>query len=326
MEETYKSFSATQLAGETSFIRWVRHGENDRAWTEWISEYPSTRPIVEQAKRIVLDVSSIRAYSLYENEQSELWDRIQSNLSAPLAQSKPEIKTRKIYRWSLVAAAAALALFFWLRQPGPMSNVIAQAGEHQEIILPESSQIKLNAGSSITYNEKRFTSHREVRMTGEAFFEVRPGSQFTVVTDQGSVTVLGTSFNVIAREGRFEVSCYTGKVKVENKNQDQQMLTPGLRTTENSKEHKLTVSSFTPGTGAPEWTTGKFVFSDQPLYLVVEELERQYNVKIHLEPGIEQMRYTGLFESGDLEKALYLITWPLHLRTQTSNQVISIVR
>lgn len=326
MEEAYKSFSATQLAGETTFIRWVRHGENDQAWAEWMSEYPATQSTVSQARQIVLDISALRANSLHGNERNELWNKIQSNLSIPEQLHKPEIKTRKIFRWSLVAAAAALALFFWLRQPGPISNVMAQAGEHREIKLPESSQIKLNAGSSITYNEKRFASHREVRMEGEAFFEVTPGSRFTVVTDQGSVTVLGTSFNVIAREGRFEVSCYTGKVKVENKNQDQQLLTPGLRTTENSKEHKLTVSPFTPGASVPEWTAGKFVFSDQPLYLVVEELERQYNVRIHLEPGIEQMRYTGLFESGDLDKALYLITWPLHLRTQTSNQVISIVR
>ena len=71
---------------------------------------------------------------------------------------------------------------------------------------------------------------------------------------------------------------------------------------------------------------GKFSYENQPLSEVINELERQYDIDIKLEHGLEDLKYTGLFESGDLDTALYLITWPLHLKSSTKGKKVTISR
>ena len=92
------------------------------------------------------------------------------------------------------------------------------------------------------------------------------------------------------------------------------------------KEHdQLIKKTFDASSASPGWIQGKFTFEDQPLSVVVDELERQYDVTVKLAPGIEDTRYTGLFESGDLEKAVNLIPWPLHLKAEISGKTISYI-
>ncbi|HJW29924.1 MAG TPA: FecR domain-containing protein, partial [Saprospiraceae bacterium] len=119
---------------------------------------------------------------------------------------------------------------------------------------------------------------------------------------------------------------YTGKVKVTADTQNELLITPGLRCTKDKLENLLVQNTFDASGQSPEWTNGKFVFEDQPLQIVIEELQRQYNIHVNMEAGIGQLRYTGLFESGDLEKALYLVTWPLHLRSSIKGTTVSITR
>ncbi|HUR31772.1 MAG TPA: DUF4974 domain-containing protein, partial [Saprospiraceae bacterium] len=68
----------------------------------------------------------------------------------------------------------------------------------------------------------------------------------------------------------------------------------------------------------------KFYFDDQPLSVIVEELERQYKVKVTMAPDLHDTRLTGLFESGNLGKALYNITWPLNLRYEINDNTVII--
>ena len=65
---------------------------------------------------------------------------------------------------------------------------------------------------------------------------------------------------------------------------------------------------------------------NQPLVDVISELERQYDINVKLEAGLKDLKYTGLFESGNLDSALYLITWPLHLKSSTKGKTVTISR
>lgn len=228
-----------------------------------------------------------------------------------------------LWKWGL-AAAVSFAFVVWFNKVTATDNVYAFFGETKEINLVDESIVILNAGSSITYKKRTFNGNRVLRLDGEAFFDVKPGSTFTVKTNYGSVVVLGTSFNVIAREGIFEVDCYTGKVRVQTNKTQNIVLTAGERSIENSNDQTLVRSTFLPSEGGPEWTKGKFVFENQPLLRVVSELERQYDIKVNLEKGLENKPYTGLFESGDINKALQLITEPLHLKSNVSGKTVNI--
>ncbi len=323
MREQYKSYSSIQLAGEDVFIAWVRHGAHAREWEEWLQQHTQAKVATEEAKRIVLDLVHLPEYVLSDEEQHGLWDNISFDISLP---SPPEAKIKRGWiRW-LTVAAAAVVLLIWLNTKSTPITILALAGEQKAIQLPESSHIQLNSGSRLIYDARHFDSDREVKLVGEAFFKVHPGSKFTVITPQGSVTVLGTSFNVIAWPDRFEVTCYTGKVMVENESKDRETITPGERCTTDEESRELQTNLFPLSAESPDWTRGKFVFENQPLKIVVEELERQYNIKVKLAPGLAELKYVGLFDSGDLDKALSLITWPLHLKVEKNGDTVSIVR
>ena len=326
MKEQYISYSAIQLASEDSFIAWVMHGAYTREWEEWLRQHTHVQEKSAQARQLVLDMMQLPQSMMSADEENALWNKISNDISVTASSQTGKPSNTKVIRWMTIAAAAAIALFIWFGTRSNPTTVIAQAGEHQSFQLPESSRIELNAGSNIVYNKRRFKSDRELTLTGEAFFEVQPGSRFTVHTPQGSVTVLGTSFNVIAWPDRFEVTCYTGKVKVENQNKDQLTITPGERCKNDEATKKLSTNTVSLTTEKPEWIQGKFVFDNQPLKIVAEELERQYNITVQLEPGLEDMPYAGLFESGDLDEAIKLITWPLLLKAEKKGNTVLIGR
>ena len=326
MKEQYISYSAIQLASEDSFIAWVMHGAYTREWEEWLRQHTHVQEQSAQARQLVIDMMQLPQSMMSADEEKTLWNKISNDISITVSDQTRKTSGTKVIRWMTVAAAAVVALFIWFGTRSNQTTIVAQAGEHPSIQLPESSRIELNAGSNIVYNKKRFKTDRELTLVGEAFFKVHPGSRFTVNTPQGSVTVLGTSFNVIAWPDRFEVTCYTGKVKVENQNKDQLTLTPGERCKNEEGVGKLSTASFTLDTDKPEWTQGKFVFDNQPLKIVVEELARQYNITVKLQPGLEDLPYAGFFESGDLDEALDLITWPKHLKAEKQGNTILIGR
>jgi transmembrane sensor len=322
MDARYRSYSSTQLAGEDSFVRWVRHGEQSREWQTWVDQQPEVHRKVDEARKIVLTLSSSSTADLSATEKAELWNRIHSKIEKEPVKNKSG-RVMVLWKWGL-AAAAALTLVVWINHLTSNEKVFAQTGEQKEINLPEGSAVILNAGSAITYKSATFEKDRILQLDGEAFFKVKSGSTFSVKTSKGTVTVVGTSFNVYSRGDRFEVNCYTGKVKVQASSKNEQLITAGQRTL--LTENGLAAIPFSPTEETPGWTSGKFSFDDQPLTEVIGELERQYDVNVTMAPGLETERYTGFFESGNLDEALELITWPLHLTATKKGKTITISR
>lgn len=319
MEDKYKSYTVAQLAADDSFILWILRGENDQFWSQWLYANPGKTKTITEASLLIKSLAA-DSNTLGDSSKKELWNTIQSSVRKV---HEPGIrKTTSILPWS-IAAAAAFALLIWVFSTQKVEKVMAEAGEKKEIILPESSSVTINAGSKLVYHNANFKDDRDIRLEGEAFFKVNPGTTFTVITDQGNVTVLGTSFNVISRPGRFEVTCYTGKVKVEKSPTQYAEIVAGEKIISGKDIFEKRFISITYG---PSWINGKFTFEDQPLSVVIEELERQYNINVSLQPGIKDMRYTGLFEAGALENALHLITWPLHLKYEIRKDAVNIYK
>jgi len=151
-------------------------------------------------------------------------------------------------------------------------------------ILPDSSSIYLAAGSSLSYAEDFPEKGRDIKLTGAAFFDVKrdEAKPFTIHTGKVQTQVLGTSFKVTAFEGELlEVAVATGKVAVgtsENKNKIA-ILTPGKKVSFDplTKKAKLSIIAID---GLEQWKSGELIFDDQPLELVVKELQRRYGVRV----------------------------------------------
>ena len=137
-----------------------------------------------------------------KTSRDDIWANLYNRVQEP--GNKNEGKLRKInfsLKYQLSAAASIIVLIglFYLFNLNKQITCITQLGEMKEYVLPDQSKVILNADSKLTYKKGFWNSSREVYLTGEAIFEVKKGSLFTVNTNKGNVRVLGTSFNVFTR-------------------------------------------------------------------------------------------------------------------------------
>lgn len=193
---------------------------------------------------------------------------------------------------------------------GDTTVVKTLASNTASVELPDKSSVKLNAESSLNYKKRNWKKKREVNLVGEAYFKVAKGSQFDVVTWSGKVSVLGTQFNVKQRVNYFEVTCYEGLVSVTYKNRIIKL--PA------GKTFKLIDGAVIEGESrdlAPTWAN-KYLssFKSVPYSEVIQEFERQYNIKIEANNIDTDQLFSGSFTNTNKELALKSITLPLKLK------------
>ena len=210
-----------------------------------------------------------------------------------------------------VAAAIAVLVvcsFFYINSLD--ENFATQFAENKSILLPDASEIILNADSEISYSEKKWEKERNVDLTGEAFFKVAKGKQFTVTTDDGQVAVLGTQFNVENRKGFFEVTCYEGLVRVTYKDKETKLPAGTSFMVINDK----IVEANAPHTTVPTWINKESTFKSIPLQYVLDEFERQHNIKVETQNIDTEQLYTGTFSNTDANLALQSISVPSQIK------------
>ena len=193
------------------------------------------------------------------------------------------------------------------------------ASEHTTIALPDQSKVTLNAGSSIVYSKKDWQDNRCLNLEGEAYFEVAKGNIFDVITSQGTVTVVGTAFNVKQRDDYFEVQCFEGIVSVTSRGTKTQLI---AGETYRQLDNKITQDK--TRFQWPQWTQHKSSFKAVPFDEVITEMERQYNINIKVDQVDVKRLFTGGFMHDDIEKALLSITEPMDLtfKINGSNDVV----
>jgi ferric-dicitrate binding protein FerR (iron transport regulator) len=182
------------------------------------------------------------------------------------------------------------------------------ASEKTTIELPDASTVIVNAMSELRYSKNKWNQKREIALMGEAFFDVAKGSKFNVITSEGIVSVLGTQFNVKQRSGYFEVECFEGIVKVTSQNTSEQ-LEAGDRFRVSNGQISLGHTSFQK----PQWTKNVSSFDRTPIFEVIAELERQFNVEVEIDKKQTERLFTGGFVHDNLENALKSIAEPMGL-------------
>ena len=167
----------------------------------------------------------------------------------------------------------------------------AEYGQQSNVRLSDGSQVKLNAGTKITYPEKFSSGKREIAIRGQAFFDVArdPERPFIINTGKLQVTVLGTSFDVNSFEddNMSSITVMSGKVRVSIDGRTETIL---LSKNEQLVYNKETISYYKQSVSAQEtiaWIKGILRFEDAPLTDVFRQLERWYNVEIRLSGNVE---------------------------------------
>lgn len=235
-----------------------------------------------------------------------------------LAHPKTPAKTTPLYKrgW-LQAAAIAVALLGLAIAMTIPTHEKAGNGKQYAFTLPDASEVILNAGSDASYTAWNWGSNRHIALNGEAYFKVAKGKKFEVKTQWGTVSVLGTKFNVKARENRFEVVCYEGKVRVVSQGKTV-ILTPNGRI---AFANGKTEAEVIAGTAEPQWLHSELAFNRESLPGVIAEIERQYDVKIKT-TAVSAQLFSGSVPGNDLDAALKILSVTYHLNVSKTSETI----
>lgn len=238
----------------------------------------------------------------FSKSKEAVWNELMDNLDEEPARTKVIA-----LNWFKYAAAAAIMLLLsttaFLRFY--TESIVTPAGLHSSVLLPDGSEVELNAGSEISFHPYWWMFEREVNFEGEAFFEVEKGSKFRVVSARGSTEVLGTSFNINSRKGAYQVYCKTGKVNVVVFNSSLMIEPNEMAVAEKSGLNKQAVLNEAEIVG---WVENRFVFNSADVNTVFEELELQFDVKIEVDRSIASQKYTGSFRrTNGVEQNLEVI-------------------
>lgn len=164
------------------------------------------------------------------------------------------------------------------------------------LVLPDGSDVWLNAASAVTYPTSFSGKERTVTLKGEAYFDIRPDAKkpFSVkLTDNTEVKVLGTAFNINAYENEHVIATtlINGSVQI-NAGNNSSTLKPG---------YQASVAHTTPGIQVSRadtsqvlaWKNGIFNFEDADIQAVMKQLERWYDIDVQYENGIPGIKFGG---------------------------------
>ncbi|MBC9915002.1 FecR family protein [Chitinophaga varians] len=241
-------------------------------------------------------------------------------------------------RWAMAASVISVIFAGYLFRNNlrnimgapAMYTVVTNQHQVREIILPDSSVVVLNVNSRLRYPEK-FNSHRNVELSGEAFFDIRKNSTaaFTVKASHLDVKVLGTSF-VVSDDRATEtarVTVKTGRVQVVVPDARQeplsilsasQQFTYAVRRREGKTERDVAVNT--------EWTSQLLVFRNTPLREVFAAMEGSLQVKIvSRNEEINKRTFTGSFlKEDDIAGILNILSLSYGLKIKQTGNLIEV--
>ena len=212
------------------------------------------------------------------------------------------------FRFSGLAVAVVLIVsaLVWFVQQHMFSpdEWRAAYGEQISTYLPDGSLFWLNSGSILKWEQ--CDDVRLVTLVGEAFFDVEKADvPFVVKTENASIRVVGTRFNVWARE-ETRISVQQGIVELESylKNVQKKMLLIGQLGVVDASGQMMPVANVDINHYFG-WIEGKLVFEKMPIPEVIAELERHFNVSIDLQnPALQERTLTATFNQLPVQSVL----------------------
>lgn len=340
MEINYGNFNATDFLEDRRFIEWVKYRppELEKFWSEWRATKPLNLAAFNEAERQLTLILSAERFEPQTGEKREVLQKILKSIGE--AGEKILIRKRHIRRWMIAASAAAVlivvgALWFVIGDRNSRTMVTTAYGEIKKIVLPDQSQIILNAHSHIAFKVNwKGDEPREVWLEGEAHFDVkhlniqnaavRENDRFIIHTNLMVVEVLGTVFNVKERRGRVEVSLESGSVKVMIKNGKNKgwILKPGELAVFNDGANELEMQVQNPEIHKA-WTDRKMLADNTTLQEIIQTIEDQYGYKVILEDSeLANRRIDGTIPFKSESNILFVLSNILQIDIVKNDNVL----
>jgi ferric-dicitrate binding protein FerR (iron transport regulator) len=268
------------------------------------------------------------------------WNSLLSKIDKEgLVTAKAEGRMRIMRNTFLRVAAAALILISigtsvtYLANSGAFSKRITLATtsdqDHMVVDLPDGSRVFMNRNSQFSYRANFGEKKRDVRLTGEAFFEISHDKSKPFIIDAGKarIKVVGTSFNVITNniDSAVEVFVKTGRVELSNNSGSQSItLDPGFVGTIDSN---LPAKRVNDNINYMAWKERRLVYNGQKLEIVFRDLKRVYNMDIVAEDtDILENSWTSPIDNQTPDTIIQLICVSFNLSYSKDGNVYHLVK
>lgn len=212
-------------------------------------------------------------------------------------------------------------------------TISTELGLTKKLTLTDGSIVKLNVGSSVYYTDRFGQDSREIKLIGEAFFQVAKDDNkpFKVITGDITTIALGTSFNINAypEKGNIDISLATGKVKVEASDNSKKVidsfyLEPGEKASYSLSTKDIRKQIFDPDE-ILAWKDGIIYFKNADEAAIIEKLERWYDVDIEVvKKTSKSIDLTTKFEKASLENVLESLGFTLGFEFSINDKKVDI--
>jgi transmembrane sensor len=362
-EENFKSLINSYLSKQAS-------KEDYNRLKTWIEHSKDNKKHFIELSRTWLLTSQVSSRGKFNKAKYDEWKKLSEILTAKAINTSviPISPLQKVIRIAavlllLVSVGATIA---WRITSQRLHNLISMETVHRinvplggksEVILPDGSMVKLNAGSNLTYSGHFGLHERIVMLEGEGYFEVEtnPELPFVVEASNLKIKAFGTKFNVKAypEEEEITTTLIEGVVKIEGVNIDL-TLEPSQKVTYIKaryrqvipEEGKIEAEEEAGAVGKKveviepprlllaknintreitSWKDGFYIFSNEKLISLAVILERKYDVSIKIESEeLMNHRFTGTFHHETLEQILSIINMSAPISYKIDNGVVTI--
>ena len=275
----------------------------------WIAASAENQQYFIRQREIWFSAVSREAASVYDKDKAfeNFRNRVESQKEIQ-STSRRGFSLSALWRYAAVVAIiiAVGCISYWQGEVNVKDtfadiSVEAPLGSKTKLYLPDGTLVWLNAGSRMTYSQGFGVDNRKVELEGEGYFEVKRNEKipFFVKTKDLQLQVLGTKFNFrdYPEDHEVVVSLLEGKVGLNNllREEKEAVLSPDERAVLNKANGLLTVESVN-AYNASQWPDGYLFFDEELLPDIAKELERSYNVKIHIaNDSLKTFRFYGNF-------------------------------
>ncbi|WKD85496.1 hypothetical protein KCTC32516_00837 [Polaribacter huanghezhanensis] len=300
--------------------------KNTNDTLKWLNRDVSEEELLRLKK--AEDFKTLEKIAFYSSQIKTPKINIEKSLDDLKIKTQNKTKKGKIVPFNfkhLYKYAAAIVILFtstYFLFFNTTSTYKTKFAQTKNVYLPDDSEVVLNANSEISYAKKSWEENRNLTLSGEAFFKVKKGEKFTVNTEIGEVTVLGTQFNVKERGNYFEVKTYEGLVSVAYKD----TLVKLPRGTIFKVINGVIDTKNTFDVNEKSWLQKESNFKSIPLRFVLEEIENQFDYKIETKNLDLDILYSGGFTHTDVNIALQSVTIPLQLSYKIDGKKITLFK
>ena len=283
-------------------------------------------------------IAALEISSVYDAPHSEFnvnsaWDKVASAIviERSMTPEKTRFSFLKIAASIMIIASAG---YFILRSTNVIDftdglvELSASNSQVEEFELPDGSLIKLDANTTLTYNDNFGEANREVTLDGAAYFDVKRNETlpFIIKTINSQIEVLGTSFDVRAfAQEPIEVNVTSGKVGFTSTKAkgETQVLSAGEKAILSIDGTKM-LRDKVRNQNYAGWWTRRLIFENSKLIEVAKDLEKTYKVKIEVAETIMNCQTTLIIENKSIEEVLEILeaTFPsMTISTDKENHI-----